>query len=60
MFFRNFLIFVNSGLILPFFEDINKIKLIDVTIYNDFDLMIKYYQKKIKNIENLISCKDVK
>ena len=59
-FFRDFLIFVNHGFIyffsLPFLEDINKIKLIDEKIYNDYDLMLKYYQNKNKNIENLIAC----
>ena len=40
---------------LPFFENINKIKLFDATIHNDFDLMIKFYQNMNKNIENLIS-----
>ena len=59
-FFRDFLIFVNHGFIyffsLPFLEDINKIKLIDENIYNDYDLMLKYYQNKNKNIENLIAC----
>ena len=59
-YFMDFLIFGNCGNIyifsLPFLEIINKINLIEDSIYNEFDLLIKYYQNKSKNIENLIAC----
>jgi WD40 repeat protein len=59
-YFRDYLIFVNNGNIcifsLPYLEIINKIQLIDEKIYKEFDLFLKYYQNKNKNIENLIAC----
>ena len=63
-YFRDYLIFVNNGNIcifsLPYLEIINKIQLIDEKIYKEFDLFLKYYQNKNKNIENLIACDRIK
>ena len=59
-YFRDYLIFANNGKIiimsLPYLEIIDKIQLIDEKLYNEFDLFLKYYQNKSKNIENLIAC----
>ena len=59
-YFRDHLIFVKSGSIfiysLPYLEIINKIQIIEETLYKEYDIFIKCYQNKTNNIENLIAC----
>ena len=59
-YFIDHLIFVNNGAIfiysLPYLENINKIQLIEENKYHEFDLLIKCYQNKSNNSENLFAC----
>ena len=59
-YYRDYLIFANNGNIsiysLPYLEIINIIQLIKKNVYHEFDLFIKYYHNKSKNLENLIAC----
>ena len=57
--FRDYLLFGSNGNIfiysLPYLEIINKIQIIEEKFYQEYDLFIKCYKNKIKNIEYLIA-----
>ena len=61
--FRDYLIFSDNGKIfkysLPYLENINEIKLFKENLYYEYELILKYYKNKRKNIDNIIAC-DIK